>query len=150
MCLHTKWPKEKTQEWLNQQPGNTITGYKSVAIREKNKKEEENVVTSPYFISQMPLTGYKRKNKKTFKQIITTKKLYLENKQCYKPHYHFFKKLRDLKSWTSHEDHLKCTIPKKAITTIGTLKGKMVIVATEFEFEEKKFKEMKTRKLLYY
>ena len=128
MCLHHLSTPEKTRKWLKKQP-DVIIAYKCVRIGSDGK----------YY----PICSHHGRGQERFfpRRINRIKWYRVEIRTCwgyqqfYKPYYHLFKYITPARDWADLECSrvVKCAIPKKDITAIGTQDGSFVIVTKAFK-----------------
>lgn len=128
MCLCTLWSKEKQKEWLEKQPDN-IVGYKVVEI------EKDNIYPCCYVNrhNHGKFSPTKNKIAETTEEMKNVKTM--NGLNYYTAYYHVFKTRKAALAWkTAHDTILKCIVPKKSITNIGTQNDFIVVITKAFEF----------------
>jgi len=135
MCMTTKMSIKDKKQWLSKKP-EMITAYKEVKIKELNKKQR---LFSPY----QGGVAFKRNNVIEEELQKPNNKVYwIEYENSYKParyvaYFHLFANKKSAKTLCDTGNIIiKCKIPKKAITDIGTQWDRKIIVTKEFSIVE--------------
>lgn len=125
MCLYILKSEEEKNEWLKKQK-ETIVAYKSV------RKDGGKYYPSCYHHGHGGESFFSRRmNRIKGDRIAQT--TYWGNKGSYKPFYHLFKHKTHAKNWMCLCETVKCEIPKKDVTAIGSQDGEFVIVTKAFK-----------------
>lgn len=141
MCLDKIWSRKEKKEWIGNQ-SDTITAYKVVLknrafVRGTSEEGESYSEFGKEYVKPMFYDGasaFKKTNKITKKP----KRTSVEGR-TYTPYYHICLTKEAAKHWKNgfkSRKILKCEVPRKAITAMGTQTGYVTIVTKEFTFIE--------------
>ena len=126
MCLYTRRSKKQQRRWLKSKP-DTIIAYKTVRkFSGKQYFPSTMNAEKPFSSSEMNIINGKRK------------RVWIDpNTSYYYPYFHLFATLEGAKIWRSLGDNIvRCAIPKKSITVVGSQVGHTVIVTKAFKIIE--------------
>lgn len=143
MCLNGILTQKDKKAWMKGKP-EIITAYK--VVRQRMEKIEK--IYPIYFSASIPFEKTNKLSKKKSKDRVETGFNLLSVRSTYRPYYHLFIDRKEALRWAegiSQRVVLKCEVPKKQITVVGTQSGSEVIITKEFTFIEgrKYFKEEK-------
>lgn len=141
MCLDKIWSRKEKKEWIGNQ-SDTITAYKVVlenraVIKSTTEESESCWEFGKEFVQAMfygRASAFKKINKVTKKP----KRTSVEGR-TYTPYYHVCLTKKAAKHWKNgfkSRKILKCEVPRKAITAMGTQAGHVTIITKEFTFIE--------------
>lgn len=125
MCLDSKRSRARKKQWLEEQP-DTVVAYK--IVREVGRGNDL------YPLHQRAYVPFKEKVNwiKWFRIPAHTG----SEDSLYIPYYHLYHTLENAKYVAGYRKVMKCHVPKKCITAIGSQDGYTVIITKKFEFIE--------------